>query len=366
MEHDMQRPRHRIFVGVSLAAVFVIGWMFGRSGTEPTHAQAPIAQAGNEPQIKGWVKGRGWGWIWGKEDEVGALNAMTTNSIQAALQLAKTGKVYDLGITYSRNSYKWPGHSPGEIMMFRTPEGVKRQRDFKPALDREANPHAMAWHSCALFINDNVATQIDGLGHVTAGDDNHWYNGFTEAEQGGNFGIRKCDSVSIPPIVTRGVLIDVAAARGVDTLPAHYKITVEDLKGALEKQKTTLKPGDTVLIRTGTLKHWGEDGGDHQKIGTHDSAGIDLPAAKWLVEEQGAILIGADTSGLEHAPGPMDKGAFIPVHRYLLIEQGVHIGEFHYLEDLSREKTYEFCYICTVNKIKGAVTGFCLRPLAIH
>ena len=61
----------------------------------------------------------------------------------------------------------------------------------------------------------------------------------------------------------------------------------------------------------------------------------------------------------------MGSDSFIPVHKYLLVEQGVHIGEFHYLEDLARDKVYEFCYVCTVNKIQGAVAGFCLRPLAL-
>src|SRR6187431_2568736 len=81
------------------------------------------------PAIKGWKKGVGWGWIWGPQDEVGSLNAMTPKTKQAALQLAASGQVFDLGVTYSRNSYKWPGHSPGEIMSFRSPEGVHRQGD---------------------------------------------------------------------------------------------------------------------------------------------------------------------------------------------------------------------------------------------
>src|SRR5262249_40180355 len=130
--------------------------------------------------------------------------------------------------------------------------------------------------------------------------------------------------------------------RKVDALPSHYKITVDDLKSALEVQKTTLQPGDTVLIRTGTLRYWGKNGSDHAKIGQHDSAGIDLAAAKWLVEQKGAILIGSDTSGLEHLPGPEESATFIPVHRYLLIDQGVHIGEFHFLEDLAKDRAYEF------------------------
>lgn len=318
------------------------------------------------PPLRGWTERKGWGWVWGKDDEVGSLNAMTPDTIKSALGQAKTGRVYDLGVPYNRNSFKWPGHSPGEVMTFRSPEGVKRQGDFPAAVDRETNPRRLAWHSCALFMSDNVGTQIDGLGHITMGDDDHWYNGFKEKDWGGNFGIRKCDSVSIPPIITRGVLIDIAGYKGVDALPAHTRVTVQDLEGALTRQGTELRPGDTVMIRTGTLRYWDKDGGDHAKVGEHDSAGIDLDAAKWLVERKGAILIGSDTSGLEWGPPKGENAEFIPVHRYLLIEQGVHIGEFHYLEDLAREKAYEFCYVCTTNKIRGTAAGFALRPLALR
>jgi kynurenine formamidase len=359
----MIRNLRWLLVSLALLVAFAAGWLLAQRPASEVRAQP----AETQPPIKGWVKGQGWGpKIWKEGDEVGALNAMTPDTMRAALQLAKKGQVYDLGVTYSRNSFKWPGHSPGEIMTFRSPEGVKRQGDFKTAVDPALNPERLAWHSSALFINDNVATQIDGLGHITAGEDNHWYNGFKEGEHGGNFGIRRCDAVSIPPIITRGVLIDVARFRGVEALPGHFRITAEILQAALAQQKTELRPGDTVLIRTGTLRYWGEDGGDHAKIGEHDSAGIDLGAARWLVEQKGAILIGSDTSGLEHGPGPMDPAGFIPVHKYLLIDQGVHIGEFHYLEALAQDKTYEFCYVCSVNKIKGSVAGFALRPLALR
>ena len=167
--------------------------------------------------------------------------------------------------------------------------------------DPDAPPKAMNsdkvyWHSwCAsMFISDNVATQIDGLGHITAGDDNHWYNGFKEADWGGDFGIRKCDVTTIPPIVARGVLIDVAAFKKVEALPGHTAITPKDLQDTLAAQGTTLNPGDVVLIRTGTARFWGGDGADHAKIADHDSAGIDLASAKWLVEDLGAMMIGSD------------------------------------------------------------------------
>ena len=163
------------------------------------------------------------------------------------------------------------------------------------------------------------------------------------------------------------MLIDVAGHKGVDALPGKYVITPEDLRDALEHQETELQFGDVVLIRTGTLRYWGETGSDHEKIAEHGTAGIQLAAAKWLVEEYGALMIGSDTWGLEmNAPPPEGSTSFIPVHNYLLIEQGVYIAEFHYLEDLAGEQVYEFLYVATTNKIKGAAAGFTMRPLAIY
>lgn len=314
---------------------------------------------------KGWTPGKGYGWVWGRSDEVGALNTLGPADVKAAVALVKQGKVYDMGITYDRTSYKWPGHSPGEIMTFRSPEGVKRQGDFDPGKG-PGNSSGTAWHSSALFISDNVATQIDGLGHATEGADDHWYNGFKEKDWGGNWGIRKCGGETIPPIVARGVLIDVAGHRRVDALPAHFRITRQHLQDALAAQGTEIRPGDAVFIRTGTLRYWGEAGGNQAKVGEHDSAGIDVDAAKWLVGEKGAVLVGSDTSGLEVGPPPAGSKSFMPVHNFLLIEQGVHIGEFHNLEGLARDRGYEFAYICGVNKIKGSAAGFVLRPIAIR
>lgn len=349
-----------------------------RSVFEGAAAAAGVAQDSGAAK---WKKGTGWGWIWGKGDQIGALNALSDESRRAALQIAKQGRAFDLGVVYDRGSYKWPGHSPGEIISFRTPEGVKRQQDLPALVGPNVNRTGTAWHSNALFLNDNVATQVDCLGHVTEGPncrhgdiENHWYNGFKEADWGGNWGPRRCDAASIPPIIARGVLIDVAGFKKVDVLPPNYEITPNDLQEALRAQGTELQVGDVVLIRTGTLRFWGDAGNDPDgKIKMHDSAGINIDAARWLVEEHGPIMIGADTSGLEYVPTDADNdtfrskhGTFIPVHTYLLIHQGVYIGEFHNLEDLARERIYEFCYVCCTNKIKGAVAGFTLRPLALR
>jgi len=356
-------PSWRFFLALVL---LIAGLMSGYLGTQlgPVSAQDATKKEPAKSPVKGWRQGEGWGWVWGEKDEVGALNAMTPQTTAAALQLAKEGKIYDMGVTYSRNSFKWPGHCPCEVMSFRSPEGVKRQKDQAQALP-EVNPSGQAWHSCAVFISDNVGTQIDGLGHVTVGIDDHWYNGFKESDWGGDFGVRKCDATTIPPIVARGVMLDIATLKGVDALPASYGITKQDVDEAVKAQKIELRPGDVVLFRTGTLRYWGKDGGDVEKIKVHDTAGITLGTAKYLVQNFGSMMIGSDTSGLEVSPAPEGADSFIPVHKYLLIEQGVHIAELHNLEDLAKDKVYEFCYVGSVNKISGASGGFCLRPLAI-
>jgi hypothetical protein len=78
------------------------------------------------------------------------------------------------------------------------------------------------------------------------------------------------------------------------------------------------------------------------------------------------MMVGSDTSGYEVNPAPKGAGTPIPVHRYLLVDQGVHIGEFHYLEGLSKAKAYVFCYVASIAKIKGTVAGFALRPIALR
>jgi hypothetical protein len=149
----------------------------------------------------------------GERRQVGSLNALTASRRTGG----EDGNPRP-GVTYSRRSYKWPGHSPGEIISFRTPGGESAQKDGDFASE-QSNPSHTRWHSNALFINDNVATQIDGLAHITVGKDNHWYNGFKEVDHGGDFGVLKCDTTTILPIVARGVMLDIAAARGVDELP---------------------------------------------------------------------------------------------------------------------------------------------------
>jgi kynurenine formamidase len=272
---------------------------------------------------------------------------------------------------YDRRSFKWPGHSPGEILTFRSQQGERTQRDLPFVVDPAANSIGTTFASCALFISDNVATQCDSFGHISMGPDPTYYNGFKAADVVGDWGVLRLGADTIPPIVAPATMIDVARFVGQDPLPSNFVITADILQGALASQGVDVDVLDVVLIRTGTAAVWLQGdgvGANHADVARHDSAGINVAAARWLVAEKGALALGSDTSGLEVAQvdDQLAEGtSFIPVHTYLIPMQGVHILEYHNLEELAAEGTYKFMYVLGVNKIKGTTAGTALRPIGI-
>jgi kynurenine formamidase len=153
-------------------------------------------------------------------------------------------------------------------------------------------------------------------------------------------------------------LIDVAAAKGVDVLPDGYRITRDDLVAALLKQDIKLQTGDVVLIRTGRMQQY-EDTTAYMK----NPPGLGMAAARFLVEEGGAMIVGADNLSFEAFPSEVENN-YVPVHSYLLAQQGTPIIELVYLEALSRDKVYEFAFIGGSLKLRGSDAAP-IRPIAI-
>ena len=231
-------------------------------------------------------------------------------------------------------------------------------------LDPATNTKGLAFISGFVTCSDHLGTHIDGLGHLTTGSDDHWYNGYTWSQDGGDFGPRKASADTTPPIIARGVLLDIATLHEVEVLPSGTAIGPEDLEAAAERQQVDLRVGDVVMVRTGSLSLWGETGADHDRLRGPDSSGLKLAAARWLIEEHGSILLGSDTSMLEVFPS-VDGDSWHPVHEYLLVEQGVHIAELHYLEQLAADRVSEFCYVALLPKLRGITGGFAMRPIAL-
>jgi kynurenine formamidase len=294
---------------------------------------------------------------YGPDDEVGSLNEMTPAAVVAAAKLVKVGKVYDLDPGRFRGMPLWPGHPPFEVLTFRTPMGEYNQKDQGWLLKN--NDAHIGFISDVIIGTVHTGAHLDSLAHITVGQDNHWYNGFNAGTDLGDWGPLKADASTIPPVVTRGVMIDVAAYKGMKMLPAAYCITVADLQGTLKKQGTALKPGDTVLVRSGQLSVWP----DKAEMGKGNGAGLGLEAVKWLAEQNKTILMGVDQAAFE-CDSP-DSTNPHPVHEYMLIQNGIHIMEFVYLENLAKDKVYEFMFVVTPLKIKGA-TGSMIRAIGIN
>lgn len=285
---------------------------------------------------------------WGPTDEIGTLNMMTEASRFDILKQIASGKVYDLAVDL------FVGMPDCCSAAFGDPT-YQMWMIHEPA--RGGGEELLSHSSEAISMNAHTGTHIDTLSHF--GLHGKIWNGVSADEALGVRGWAKSGADKYPPIVARGVLIDVAKAKNVKHLPESYSITVDDLKEALESQDTTLSPGDVVLVRTGQMGLWP----DKSKLTLFRQSGLSLEAAQWLAEEQEAIVLGADNLGLESFPSK-NPDNFAPVHSYLLAEKGVSFIELLWLEELSRDEVYEFVFITAPLKLRGA-TGSPIRPLAI-
>lgn len=292
---------------------------------------------------------------WGPEDEIGTLNMMSEQSRLEVLSGIVSGKVYDLSVDYfvGMPSFHALGDPPYQYWLTHTPHGTVV--DNPNGLGRAMN-EKVSYTGDAISMYTHMGTHIDALNHF--GLDGKIWNGFTPEEHLGDKGWKKTGAETIPPIIARGVLIDVATYKGMPALTDNYRINAADLQGALKRQKTELRRGDVILIRTGQARHY-EEAGTY----LHNYPGINLEAVQWLVEEKGAMLLGADNLSFEAFP-PEREDNWVPVHTYLLAEKGVMFIEQMQLERLAADKVYEFAFIAASLKFKGA-SGAPMRPLAI-
>jgi kynurenine formamidase len=303
-----------------------------------------IGSAGVQAQIAKNVAARS---PWGPDDEIGTLNMMNDASRLKVLREVTGGKVYDLAVDLfvGMPLCCTPFGDPSfQIWMTHTPA-------------RDSASELLSYSGDAISMYTHSGTHLDTLNHF--GLHGEIWNQVSAYDALGVRGWTKSGADKYPPIVARGVLIDVAGSKNVAHLPPSYAITVADLQAALRKQGTTLRPGDVVLTRTGSMTHWP----DVAKFRLADQPGLSLEAAQWLVEKQKAMLLGADNFGVESFPSKDPKN-FVPVHTYLFAERGVSLLEALWLEDLAKDKVYEFLFIASPLKMRGA-TASPIRPLAI-
>ncbi len=292
---------------------------------------------------------------WGPSDQLGRLNLMTAASRAEVLSRVEGGDVYDLSVEYFVGMPSWQaaGDPPYQMWMTHTPHGTVVSDPM--SLGTEQNQH-VSYTGSAISMYTHMGTHIDALSHF--GLDGKIYNGFSAGEFLGDLGWKVSGAETIPPIVARGVLIDVAAARGVEMLPDGYRVTRADLQNALARQRLALRPGDVALIRTGRMKLYAQS-----RAYMDNAPGLGLEAARFLVEDGGAMIVGADNLSFEAFPSE-SPGNYVPVHTYLLAEHGVPIIELVYLDGLAQAGVHEFAFIGGSLKLRGADAAP-LRPIAL-
>jgi kynurenine formamidase len=292
---------------------------------------------------------------WGSSDEIGTLNMITEESKVQVLSKIKSGKTYDLSVEYfvGMPSFHVLGDPAYQYWLTHTPRGTVV--DNPNGLGKSMN-EKVSYTGDAISLYTHMGTHIDALNHF--GLNGKIWNGFSADEHLGDKGWKKTGAETIPPIIARGILIDIPASKNVVSLPANYRINSDDLKKALSGQSVVLQKGDVVLIRTGQARHYDDA---HKFLDQYP--GINLDAVKWLVEDQQVMLLGADNLSFEAFP-PERQDNWVPVHTYLLAQNGVMFIEQMFLEDLAKDKVYEFAFIASSLKLRGA-SAAPMRPIAI-
>jgi kynurenine formamidase len=299
---------------------------------------AALATEGAHAQGERWYPSP-----WGAADQRGAANRITPEKVLEARDLITSGTVYQLGRTYEAAMPLFgTRHFSLRIPQTYGPLGTNRTRYHDEVVSAEIG---------------QVGTQFDGLGHI--GVDDLFYNGHDRAEFAQGDGLTKLGVENVGALATRGVLIDVAALKGVATLPGDYEITRADLVAALERQATEIRSGDVAIVHTGWGALWLAD---NARFGA-SAPGVGLDAARYLVERE-VVLVGADTWSMEVVPNP-DPNLQFPVHQLLIPRNGIYIFENLATEELARDRVYEFAFFFAPLKLKGA-TGSPGNPIAIR
>ena len=278
---------------------------------------------------------------WGAGDERGAANHMGPATVLRAARLIRTGRVIELG----------------QVLRGSMPLGARHFDVYMKPTGRNAGSNRRGSNEELVVAEmGQVGTQFDGFTHQTIGDS--LYNCFDQNEILTRSGFTRLGVENVGTLMTRGVLIDVAALKGVDMLPDRYEITVDDLRQALDRQGVALEAGDAVLIHTGWGVLWDTDAERFMA----SNPGIGVAAAQWLVDHD-PMLLGADNQPVEVSPNP-DPELSLPIHQMMLVVNGIHLVERMRLDELAAAGVYEFAFVVQPLKIEGA-TGSTVAPVAI-
>ena len=284
---------------------------------------------------------------WGPNDEIGAANYVTPARVLEAAKLVKTGKTYALGIPVDKNTLAYPPRSCSVYIV----------QPGQAGSSEGLGPTHTVYNDDILNCWVGIGSQLDGLGHV--GTRGIYYNNNKWADIAGMDGLKKLGVEKVPPMVGRGVLLDMAAHMKVDIVPEGTAFNRAEIDAVAKAQGVEIREGDFVIFHTGWISLIGKDNARYSKA----EPGLGREGAKYLVSK-GVVAIGADTWALEVIPFEKGAGVF-EVHQILLPSSGTYILENMDTRELAKDKAYEFLFVLGVSKYVGAVQGM-INPIAIR
>jgi kynurenine formamidase len=295
-------------------------------------------------------KVRNWG-RWGDDDEIGTMNLVTDDVVRRATACVRTGRRFSLALPLSGDGPQI-GTVPGRINPLHTMIAIN-----SPYVD----PEGFRTSDDVLVMATQAATHWDALAHASYGGT--IYNGFPAESITAEQGATRCGVDKIPHLVTRGVLLDVARAKGVDRLEGGYALTPDDLDAAAELARLDVQPGDVVLLRTGQM----------QLLFAGDKLGYCIPnpgpsmqTVEWF-RSHDVAAVATDSYTYEVFP-PEREDCALPVHLLHLVDMGMTQGQHFVLESLAADcaddGVYEFLLEASPQPIVGG-TGTPVNPVAV-
>jgi kynurenine formamidase len=260
----------------------------------------------------------------------------------------RSARVYDLEQPRFSGMPIHPSHRPGYFYALH-----RRHRDtYRPDTQ---GPRSSA--SGVLTLMEHSGTHLDALCHQA--NELRMFGGIEVDATETPAGFARLGIETVPPLLGRGVLLDVCGHKGSHILPPRYGISADELASCAAAQGVEVGKGDVLLVRTGYGALWR---GDEQAY--LDAAGVSKSGTLWAAE-RGVAAVGADNMAWD-VPDERDPetGATLFAHLYLLPQKGIYIIENVNLEELARDRCYSFAFVGIPLKFQGA-TGSPLRPLAL-
>ena len=297
------------------------------------------AYADDHSTNKDWMSSR-----YGESDRLGAVNNLSPKKTAKAARLIKKGKTFALGMSINKDT---PAYGPRkyDLTILQLSDGSGTPLGANKATGND--------DLVRTFLG--IGSQIDGLGHM--GINHYYYNGVHVSDFVGTEGLRQFSTHTIPPIATRGILLDMTKLFGYP-VPDGTAFNRKEIDRAAKLAGVKIEKGDVVIFHTGKLSATKNDTSLAPTL-----PGVGVEGAEYLAE-LGVVAVGADTWGLEVIPFE-DPTKFFDVHLTLLAKNGVYILENMVTDDLAADGDGEFFFTLGIPRLEGTVQAI-INPIAIR